>query len=83
MTIHSEMSTQTEQLMSPIKQHVLCDIDLNGTYFADRTEDNTIDFPTKQVVCFMLPYMLADVDRDSAVDAFDLFRIDKRINGLV
>lgn len=66
-----------------VKQHVLCDTDLNGTYFADRTEDNTIDFPTKQVVCFMLPYMLADVDRDYAVDAFDLFKIDKRINGLV
>ena len=66
-----------------VKQHVLCDIDLNGTYFADRTKDNTIDFPTKQVVCFMLPYMLADVDRDSAVDAFDLFYLDKRINTLI
>ena len=65
-----------------VKQHVLCDTDLNGTSFSSRTEDNTIDYPTKQVVCLMLPYMLADVDRDSAVDAFDLFRIDKRINNL-
>ncbi len=66
-----------------IKQHVLCDTDLNGTGFSSRTEDNTIDYPTKQVVCLMLPYMLADMDKDTAVDAFDLFDLDKRINDLV
>ena len=66
-----------------VKQHVVCDVDLNGIAFAHQTEDNTVDYPTKQVVSLMLPYMLADVDRDSAVDAFDLFYLDKRINALV
>lgn len=66
-----------------VKQHVLCDVDLNGIAFANQTEDNTVDYPTKQVVCLMLPYMLADMDKDTAVDAFDLFYLDKRINDLI
>ncbi len=66
-----------------VKQHVVCDIELNGIAFANQTEDNTVDYPTKQVVSLMLPYMMADMDKDTAVDAFDLFDLDKRINDLV
>lgn len=66
---------------STVKMHLSGDVDLLTGEYNDKPDDNTFDFTTGNQVFVTKAFYLADINGDGAVDAFDLFEIDKKING--
>ena len=67
---------------STVKMHLSGDVDLLTGEYNDKPDDNSFDFVTGNKVFVTKAFYLADVNGDKAVDAFDLFYIDKCINSL-
>jgi len=64
-----------------VKNHVAGSSDLMSSNYLDSRYDNIVDCVGEGVIVTS-PFLLADINSDRSVDAFDLFYLNKKLNSL-